>query len=184
MDQDVKTEWMEISPEEFRCDAFQVWGDNWLALAAGNFEEKRFNAMTVGWGFFGTMWAAPAVMVVVRPQRYTLEFLDEYSSFTLSAFAPEHRKKLAFIGSHSGRGMPDKLAQAGLTPCAAKQVAAPAFREAELVLECRKTYRGQFTGKEFLEKSLVSRMYPERDFHVFLLGEVVRIAGVSKYVKP
>ena len=80
--------------------------------------------------------------------------------------------------------MPDKLAQAGLTPCAAKQVAAPAFREAELVLECRKTYRGQFTGKEFLEKSLVSRMYPERDFHVFLLGEVVRIAGVSKYVKP
>ena len=114
MEQDVKTEWMEISPEEFRCDAFQVWGDNWLALAAGDFEEKRFNAMTVGWGFFGTMWAAPAVMVVVRPQRYTLEF----------------------------------------------------------------------TGKEFLEKSLVSRMYPERDFHVFLLGEVVRIAGVSKYVKP
>ena len=84
MEQDVKTEWMEISPEEFRCDAFQVWGDNWLALAAGDFEEKRFNAMTVGWGFFGTMWAAPAVMVVVRPQRYTLEFLDEYSSFTRS----------------------------------------------------------------------------------------------------
>ena len=71
MEQDVKTEWMEISPEEFRCDAFQVWGDNWLALAAGDFEEKRFNAMTVGWGFFGTMWAAPAVMVVVRPQRHT-----------------------------------------------------------------------------------------------------------------
>lgn len=81
--------------------------------------------------------------------------------------------------------MPDKLAQAGLTPCAAKQVAAPCVPpRLELVLECRKTYRGQFTGKEFLEKSLVSRMYPERDFHVFLLGEVVRIAGVSKYVKP
>ena len=30
-------------------------GDDWLVLAAGDFAQGSFNAMTVGWGFFGTL---------------------------------------------------------------------------------------------------------------------------------
>lgn len=180
---DIKNELAEISPKDFQCDIFQTWGSNYLALAAGNYEDRQFNAMTVGWGFFGTMWGEPTVMVVVRPQRYTLKFLDEYSSFTLNAFPPEHREKLEFIGKYSGREMPEKLSLAGLTPISAKLVDAPTFREAELVIECNKIYRGKFTGKEFIQKSLINRFYPERDYHILFIGKVVRIAGSSKYVK-
>ncbi len=173
----------DIEPEMFCCESFRVWGDNWLVLAAGDFEQKKFNAMTVGWGFFGTMWAAPAVTIMVRPQRYTLEFLQEYDTFTLSAFPAAYRGALAEIGKVSGREVPDKLDRAGLTPVAARRVAAPAFREAELVIECRQAYRDAMAGKNFLDKSLVGRMYPERDFHVMIIGEVLHISGTADYLK-
>ncbi len=183
MSLNLKANLPEISPENFNCEPFRVWGTDWLVLAAGDYATNKFNAMTVGWGFLGTMWAMPSVIVVVRPQRYTLEFLNKYFEFTLTAFAPAHRSKLAYIGKVSGRDCPDKLAQAGLTPCPASQVSAPAFQEAELLIECRKTYCDEFKPAGFIAKSLVDQIYPDHDFHVCLVGKVVRIAGISKYSK-
>ena len=60
----------------------------------------------------------------------------------------------------------------------------PSFAEAELVLECRKLYRAELSGRGFLDKSLIGRHYPERDYHVCMVGQVVRVAGDEKYVNP
>ncbi len=170
-----------IAPADFRCDSFEIWGNRWLVLAAGDVERGSYNAMTVGWGFFGTMWGKPAVMAVVRPQRYTMEFLKDSGCFTLNAFAPEHRAALALLGRSSGRDVPDKIAQSGLTPVRARKVEAPAFAEAELVLECRQLYRGRFMGKEFCDKSLIAANYPDGDYHITLIAEVLRISGTDQY---
>ena len=132
--------WKEIDPSEFVCRPFRAWKEDWFALAAGEFPGGPCNAMTVGWGFFGCMWAEPAVTVFLRPQRYTLEILERYDTFTLSAFGPEYREALTLLGRVSGRENPDKLARAGLTPVPSVRVEAPSFAEAELVLECRKLY--------------------------------------------
>lgn len=174
---------VNIDPAMFECGAFRIWGDDWLVLAAGDFAQGSFNAMTVGWGFFGTLWARPAVMIMVRPQRWTLRFLEQFDTFTLSAFDASLRPALGRIGKVSGRDVPDKLQQAGLTPVAASRVAAPGFEEAELVIECRKLYRETLAGKNFLDKSLVGSMYPERDYHVCFFGEVLAIRGTGKYMK-
>ncbi len=171
----------EIDPAEFCCKSFQVWGSDWLLLAAGDFEQKKFNAMTVGWGFFGTLWARPAVMVMLRPQRYTLEFLEEYPRFTLSAFAADFRPALGTLGKLSGRDVPEKIAHSGLTPVAAKCATAPAFAESELLLECRTLYCDTLAGRNFKEKSLINAMYPERDYHICFYAGVERIAGTEKY---
>ena len=171
----------EIDPAEFSCGAFRVWGDDWLLLAAGDFEHGNYNAMTVGWGFFGTLWAVPAVMVMVRPQRYTLEFLKEYPRFTLSAFPAEFRPALGLIGKHSGREMPDKIERAGLTPVPARFATAPAFLQSELLLECRTLYQDELSGRNFQDKSIIGKMYPERDYHICFYAEVERIAGTEKY---
>jgi len=65
--------------------------------------------------------------------------MEHYDTFTLNAFAPKYRAALSFLGSNSGRTMPNKIVRAGLTPAPSKKVGAPCFEEAELVIECKKS---------------------------------------------
>ncbi len=169
----------EVAIGDFQSEIFNIFDKQWFLLTAGNFSEGCFNTMTVSWGFMGTMWQLPMVMAVVRPQRYTMEFLERCDTFTLSAFAPEYRKALALLGSESGRDG-DKIAASGLTPVAAGRVEAPTFAEAELVIECRKQMVGQMRGHDFVNKKLIREFYPERDYHRTVFGSVVRIARVPQ----
>ena len=75
-----------ISPWDFAAKGFSFWDRDWLLLSAGDFAKKKFNCMTVSWGFLGVMWARPMAIVVVRPQRHTRQFMDQHDSFTLCAF--------------------------------------------------------------------------------------------------
>lgn len=172
-----------IAPEQFNANSFQIFDKGWFLLTGGNFHTQSFNAMTVSWGGFGTMWGKPVVTVVVRPQRYTLEFLDREDEFTLCAFGEEYKEALTFLGRNSGRNIPDKIAQTGLTPIRADEVAAPAYAQAQLVIECRKLYRGELKGKNFCEKSLISECYPAGDFHCFFVAEVKAISGETELYK-
>lgn len=172
-----------IAPEKFNTDSFRIFDKGWFLLTGGDFYRKSFNAMTVSWGGFGTMWGKPVVTVVVRPQRHTLKFLDAGEDFTLCAFGEEFKEALTFLGRNSGRDVPDKIAKAGLTPMRSDEVSAPAYTEAELVIECRKLYRGELKGKDFCEKSLIRECYPDGDFHYFFVAEVKAITGSDKYKK-
>lgn len=172
----------KIVPENFNANNFSVFDKGWFLLTGGNFYRQEYNAMTVSWGGMGTMWGKPVVTVVVRPQRYTLEFLDRWEDFSLCAFGEEFREKLMFLGRNSGRQVPDKLLQTGLTPVRSDVIAAPSFAEAELVLECRKLYRGELKSKNFCDKSIVSECYPDGDFHIFFVAEVVAVNGTEKYL--
>ena len=69
-----------------------LWDKQWLVLTCGDFHSGKFNSMIVGWGGFGTMWNKPFAITVVRPQRYTYEFMEKYDSFTLSAFSKKYKK--------------------------------------------------------------------------------------------
>ena len=65
----------EIAPEELQENAFKVIGKDWL-LVTGTAEGKS-NAMTASWGGMGVMWGKPVAFLVIRPQRYTKEFIDK-----------------------------------------------------------------------------------------------------------
>ena len=106
-----------ISIDNFLIHPHIRWSDQWLLLTAGDFNKGTFNTMTVGWGSFGTMWKKPFVQVVVRPTRYTYEFMNSYDTFTLCGFPQEYKKALTVLGAKSGRDG-DKIAEAGLTPIA------------------------------------------------------------------
>lgn len=141
--------WKEIDPSEFVCRPFRAWKEDWFALAAGEFPGGPCNAMTVGWGFFGCMWAEPAVTVFLRPQRYTLEILERYDTFTLSAFGPEYREALTLLGRVSGRENPDKLARAGLTPVPSVRVEAPSSRKRNLCWSAANSIARNSPGADF-----------------------------------
>ena len=85
-----------VEPSEFVARPFAQFGEGWFLLTGGDFSAK-WNTMTVSWGFAGTMWGRPVVAVVVRPTRYTREFLDARAEFTLSAFPEKYRKALPYL---------------------------------------------------------------------------------------
>ncbi len=176
------SELVTIAPEVFNAQIFKLWNNDWLLLTAGDFKAGKYNAMTVAWGSFGIMWSKPFAMVVVRKQRHTLKFLEGGDSFTLTAFPESFKKSLSICGSKSGRDC-DKIKEAGLTPIESSSVAAPAFKEAELILECKKSYSGgMLDPKGFQRPETATEIYPGNDYHLMFWGEIVSMRGTEKYI--
>jgi flavin reductase (DIM6/NTAB) family NADH-FMN oxidoreductase RutF len=74
------------------------------------------------------------------------------------------------------------VAAAGLTPVPASQVAAPAFEQAELIIECRKIYHDVFHPKNFLSNDIEGN-YNGSNYHSIYFGEILAIQGVGRYIK-
>ena len=168
-----------IQVEELRVDIHRLWDEEWFLLTAGDLAAGRFNTMTVSWGGMGILWNKPLALVVVRPTRYTMEFMDRYETFTLCAFPERCRPALNLLGSKSGRSG-DKIREAGLTPMASNLVAAPGFAEAELILECRKMYWQDLDPSHFLLPE-IEKNYPLKDYHRVYFGEILGIWGEDRY---
>lgn len=163
-----------IDPADVSENFIRAIGHDWMLITVG--DAAKCNMMTASWGFVGEMWGKHAAMVVIRPTRYTKEFVDAQSLLTLSFFGEEHRKALQYCGAHSGRDG-DKIAATGLT-VALTDNATPAFAEARLVLECRKMYVDNYREEAFLDPELARKWYPLHDYHTFYILEIV-----AAYVK-
>jgi len=171
----------KIDPAELCLPVCRSWGEEWFLLTAGELESGRHNTMTVGWGGLGRMWSRPMALVVVRPQRHTRRFIDEFPDFTLCHFPAELKSALDYCGSHSGKDV-DKLRECGLTPVASREVAAPGFAEADLIIECRKMYSDDFKPERFLADFIESN-YASGDYHRMYLGEILAVSGVERFTR-
>ncbi len=170
---------INIPPERFRIEPYGILERQWFLLTSGDFHSGHFNAMTISWGSLGKIWNKPFVQVVVRPSRYTYQFMEQYSSFTVCAFPLQYREALSLLGTQSGRTS-NKIAESGLTPIPSKIVAAPAYAEAELILECHKVYWQDMDSGHFINFEINSS-YPEKDYHRIYFGEIVNIEGTHPY---
>jgi len=166
-----------ITPKDLVLPPVDVWFRRWFVLTAGDM--SKYNSMTVAWGSIGGIWEMPMVQVVVRPVRYTFGFMNDFATFTLCSFPAKYRKDVALLGSRSGRDG-DKIALTRLTPVKSAAVAAPSFKEADLVLECRKMYWQDLDPAHFLSEHIMPN-YPERDFHRVFFGEILRILGSDEF---
>lgn len=160
----------EIMYEELRFNPFTKIGSEWMLISAG--DQAKYNTMTASWGALGFIWNRPAVTVYIRPQRYTKEFVDANELFTVSFFGPEHKKALALLGAKSGRAS-DKITESGLTPYFTNGTTA--FQEANMVLVCKKMFHTPFPENAFDVKSNISEWYPEKDFHIMYIGEIIKV---------
>lgn len=156
-----------IKPEELSENPFQMIGAEWMLVTAGTLDS--YNMMTASWGGLGVLWHKPVAICFARPQRYTREFLERESSFTLSFFGLGLRDQLALCGTQSGRDI-NKMAVDGLTPFATP-AGSVAFREATVVLDCRKIYFGDILPEGFLSPD-IAECYPDKDYHRMYIGEV------------
>jgi len=173
---------MERSPiaiEKFTVKAYSFFEVDWLLLTSGDFQAQQYNAMTISWGSLGVIWGRPFVQVVVRPQRYTYQFMERFDTFTVCAFPRQYHQALSLLGAKSGRDG-NKIADAGLTPAAATCVAAPVYDQAELAIECRKIYWQNMDPSHFLDPA-IARNYREKDYHRIYYGEILAVQGTEQY---
>lgn len=161
----------EIKPKDFNESAFKVIGDDWMLITAGNKEDC--NTMTASWGSFGIMWNKNVVSVVLRPQRYTKEFVDENERFSLTVFDKKYKKDLGYLGTVSGRDESDKISKTSLTLDYIDDV--PTFKEAKITIIAKKLFVQRFTEDSFIDKSLIEKNYPNKDYHDMYIAEVEKI---------
>lgn len=129
-----------------------------------------YNAMTIGWGALGYVWRQPAMTVYVAPARYTFEFLERSTHFTVMSFVDS--AVADFMGANSGRSV-DKAKTLGLT-LAYTPNNTPYFLEARQIYECEIMYSQPFDETKF-RNSIPAEYYAhsQSGIHTFVVGAIV-----------
>lgn len=156
----------EIKPHLIEDNPFNLIGKDWMLVTAGTSES--FNTMTASWGGMGVLWERQVAFCFIRPTRYTYQFLERSSGFSLSFFEERYKKALTVCGTRSGRDT-DKVKEAGLTPQFEGKLAY--FNEARIVLLCDKLYFQDISPERFLDHK-IHDLYPQKDYHRMYVGEI------------
>ncbi len=157
----------EISAKEIKGNLISAIADEWMLISAG--DEQSFNMMTASWGFMGEIWNEDSVVIAVRPQRYTMEFLNKHDTFTLS-FYGDNKEIHKVCGSLSGRDV-DKAKETGLTPVFSDGTVY--FKEANKVIICKKQYVSRLAPEKFTDKEPL-KCYPNEDYHYMIIGKIIK----------
>ena len=160
----------DVTNESF--DVFRMFDKQWALATAGSAEDC--NAMTIGWGTLGTIWGPATkgrsiVTIFLRENRYTLEYIRNNDTFSVSFFPEEYRKALGLLGRVSGRDDPQKIKHAGLT--AENIGSSVSFREASKIFICRKLFVQKMDAENILPE-IREKMYANQPEHVMVIGEI------------
>lgn len=155
---------------------FNMIGSDWFALTAK--KGDKVNTMTAGWGGFGVMWGKNVAYIVVRDSRYTKEFMDSADSFSMTFFdnSPENKKILGYLGSVSGRNE-DKIKNSGLNVDYYEDT--PYINEGSTVYICKKLYLSPMPADCFIDVSIDSTWYSDKDYHNLYIGEITALLHKS-----
>lgn len=162
----------EINIRDIKVSAPELISDGWGLVTCGTGE--KFNTMTVSWGALGEIWGKDAAFIFIRKRRYTYEFLENNSLFTLSFYDKKYRDALSLCGTKSGREI-HKPASAGLTPLFTDGTVT--FGEAKYTLVCRIMAATELTPDTFLDGE-IKDCYDENidgDYHKMYIGEIVKV---------
>ena len=161
---------LEIDIRDVKKNLTKAISDEWMLISAG--DAHKSNMMTASWGLTGELWFRDVAVCFIRPQRYTLEFVEKNDTFALSFFGTGEKQALSLCGSKSGREV-DKIKETGLTPVYSDGTVY--YEQAKLVLICKKIAVSEVTPQNILDKTVLERCYPEKDYHKVFVGEIVKV---------
>ena len=156
-----------ISAKDIDINLIKAIADEYMLIAAG--DKSGFNMMPASWGFTGEMWGNDCAVAMIRPQRYTWEFIKKNDYFTLS-FYGDRKDVHKICGSKSGRDV-NKAELAGLDPVF--EDGTVYFEQARLVLICKKQYIQQLEADCFTDKEPL-RWYND-DLHYMVVGKIEKV---------
>ena len=158
----------EISIKELKENFVKLISDEWMLVAAGN--KDKFNMMTASWGFIGEMWNKDVAVTVIRPQRYTNEFVENNEYFSLT-FYGDNKEIHKVCGNKSGKDI-NKAEETGLKPIFDNETVY--FEQARLVIICKKIYCQQIDPKCFIDKESIEKWY-DNDYHYAYYGSIEKV---------
>lgn len=158
----------EITAKEIKRNLINAIANEWMLISAG--DENAHNMMTASWGFLGEMWGQDTAIAMIRPQRYTMEFVDKNDYYALS-FYGDNKAIHKICGSMSGRDV-NKTELTGLTPVFADNTVY--FEEANLVIICKKQYVQEMDENCFIDQEPL-RWYPNKDYHKMVFGKIEKV---------
>ena len=79
----------KIEVKELKDNMFETISKEWMLVTAGT--KDKFNTMTANWGGIGFLWNKPVAFIFIRPERYTLDFIEQNDYLTLSFLGEEHK---------------------------------------------------------------------------------------------
>jgi len=171
----MKTKKIEIGEIAKKVDPIVWMESNWGLVTAES--DGKINTMTVAWGAFGNVWWKKTVILYIRPQRYTKEFIDKDERFTLTFF--EGRKKeMTYLGSNSGRDIPDKIERSGLH--AVDIDGQPTFEEGRYVLLLKTLYQQPMEQTCFADPAFGRENYPDKDYSEIYIAEIESAYEIEK----
>ena len=160
----------EILAEQLNENVFSLIGDEWSLITAE--KDGKVNMMTASWGALGVFWNKPCAIIYIRQSRYTKEFVDSQERFSLCFFKSEYKRMLSMCGTKSGRDI-DKVKEADLTVEHYEEV--PYFKEARLVLICKKIFSQKMEKRGFMEEEPFNKNYTNGDLHQLYIAEIDKI---------
>ena len=159
---------LKQSPYSLTQNPFTLIENQWAMITTR--VGDKVNTMTANWGGVGILWYKPVVYLVVRPQRFTHEQLEQSERFSVCFLPEEYRKQATYCGKISGRDQ-DKLAVCGFDTIDLD--GAPVLAQSELVFTCRKVLSQQFDSKAILDETVLKSVYHGNDFHFLYVGEIL-----------
>lgn len=173
----------EININDLTINPSNLIGKRWMLITAG--DKSSYNTMTASWGEMGALWGhglngRPTFTIFVRPSRYTDQFIDSKDYYTICFFDEEYRQDLIYLGSHSGRDE-NKIDKIKLHIDFVDDQ--PIYKEASLILICKKIYKGHIEQDGFIDKSIIdefykngsNHIYNNNSFHHVYVGEIVKV---------
>jgi flavin reductase (DIM6/NTAB) family NADH-FMN oxidoreductase RutF len=139
------------------------------ALLASTRNDGLSNVMTIGWATVGVIWGLPMMVVLVRPSRYTYQFIEESKAFTVNVPTPEMKDYVSLCGTKSGRDV-DKVAQ--VSTSMGQEVSCVTIDACSLVYECQVVHWNDVQPDTFVP-DIVSRCYGQGDFHRLYYGKIM-----------
>ncbi|MCD8105455.1 MAG: flavin reductase [Lachnospiraceae bacterium] len=161
----------EIKTTDLQENVFDLIGKQWLLVTAGK-PDGTCNTMTASWGGLGVMWGKDVAFLVIRPQRYTKEFIDSSDTLSISILPDGYKKVYGYLGTVSGRDE-DKIGKSALH--VAREGETPYFEEAKIVMVCRKLFAQPYDPECFLDKKVDADCYPQKDYHTLYICEIEKV---------
>ncbi len=162
---------MNISPKELNDNIFKLIADDWMLITAGN--NDKVNTMTASFGGFGVLFFKNVAHIYVRPERYTFNFLEQESTFSLSFFNDNFKEKLKYCGRVSGKNE-DKIKISGLKLLYSEDNT-PYFEQAKITILCKKIYSQDISAENFIDKASYEKTYASGGMHRMYIGEITNI---------
>ena len=82
----------EVKLADLSFNPFTLIDKEWMLIASG--DSQAHNAMTASWGGLGVLWKTYVSFIFVRPQRFSMQFLEKSPTYSLCFFDKVYRPAL------------------------------------------------------------------------------------------